>query len=129
MHLLDVLGLSFFDFIGFILKKLTVSEVLAAVLLQNLPIVWPNGRRLPQTATQITSSDFLYCEMKRAFQFVAPEVNHQPRTDDSEAVASWRQRMASDQAKELYKQHVGIPECVHAQTLTQVCFKCPDAVW
>ena len=32
---------------------------------------------------------------------------HQPKPDDSERVAEWRQRMASDDAKELYKQPRG----------------------
>jgi hypothetical protein len=40
---------------------------------------------------------------------------HQPKPDDSEAVAEWRQRMASDEAKEIYKQRAATAECVNAQ--------------
>ena len=40
---------------------------------------------------------------------------HQPKRDDSTAVAKWRQRMASDQAKELYKLRAATAECVNAQ--------------
>lgn len=40
---------------------------------------------------------------------------HQPKPDDSEAVASWRQRMATAQAKNIYKQRAATAECVNAQ--------------
>lgn len=40
---------------------------------------------------------------------------HEPKPDDSAAVASWRQRMASDGAKELYKRRAATAECVNAQ--------------
>ena len=40
---------------------------------------------------------------------------HEPKPDDSAAVASWRQRMASEQAKELYKRRAATAECVNAQ--------------
>jgi len=40
---------------------------------------------------------------------------HQPKPDDSPAVAKWRQRMASDEAKELYKLRAATAECVNAQ--------------
>ncbi|MFM6809783.1 MAG: IS1182 family transposase [Dolichospermum sp.] len=40
---------------------------------------------------------------------------HEPKPDDSAAVASWRQRMASDQAKALYKRRAATAECVNAQ--------------
>jgi hypothetical protein len=40
---------------------------------------------------------------------------HEPKPDDSAAVASWRQRMASDEAKALYKQRAATAECVNAQ--------------
>jgi hypothetical protein len=39
---------------------------------------------------------------------------HQPKPDDSEAVAKWRQRMASPEARELYKQRAATAECVNA---------------
>lgn len=40
---------------------------------------------------------------------------HQPKAGDSAAVAQWRQRMASDEAKELYKLRAATAECVNAQ--------------
>lgn len=40
---------------------------------------------------------------------------HTPRPDDSPAVAEWRQRMATPEAKEIYKQRAATIECVNAQ--------------
>ena len=40
---------------------------------------------------------------------------HQPKPDDSTAVAKWRQRMATEEAKELYKLRAATAECVNAQ--------------
>ena len=40
---------------------------------------------------------------------------HQPKAGDSEAVARWRARMDSEQAKEIYKQCAATAECVNAQ--------------
>jgi excinuclease UvrABC nuclease subunit len=40
---------------------------------------------------------------------------HEPKPDDSAAVAQWRQRMATDEAKELYKLRAATAECVNAQ--------------
>ena len=39
---------------------------------------------------------------------------HAPRDDDSEAVAAWRQRMAADEAKAIYKQRAATAETVNA---------------
>ncbi|EQD64133.1 transposase, IS4 family protein, partial [mine drainage metagenome] len=39
---------------------------------------------------------------------------HQPKPDDSEAVAQWRVRMASPEAREIYKQRAATAECVNA---------------
>ncbi|MGH8101290.1 MAG: transposase, partial [Chthoniobacterales bacterium] len=39
---------------------------------------------------------------------------HTPRDDDSPAVAPWRRRMATPQAKEIYKQRAATAECVNA---------------
>jgi len=39
---------------------------------------------------------------------------HTPREDDSEAVAQWRRRMATPEAKEIYKQRASTAECVNA---------------
>jgi len=41
---------------------------------------------------------------------------HQPKPDDSPAVAKWRERMASDEAKALYKLRAATAECVNAQS-------------
>ena len=46
---------------------------------------------------------------------VAQDNKHEPKPDDSAAVASWRQRMATDEAKELYKRRAATAECVNAQ--------------
>jgi transposase len=40
---------------------------------------------------------------------------HQPKADDSPAVVKWRERMASDEAKALYKLRAATAECVNAQ--------------
>jgi transposase len=40
---------------------------------------------------------------------------HEPRDDDSPAVAEWRRRMSTDEAKETYKQRASTAECVNAQ--------------
>lgn len=40
---------------------------------------------------------------------------HEPKPGDSAAVASWRQRMATPEAKELYKLRAATAECVNAQ--------------
>ena len=39
---------------------------------------------------------------------------HAPRPEDSEAVAAWRQRMGTDEAKEIYKQRAATAETVNA---------------
>ena len=39
---------------------------------------------------------------------------HTPRDDDSPAVAAWRQRMATPEAKEIYKQRAATAECANA---------------
>jgi hypothetical protein len=45
-----------------------------------------------------------------------PEVDaHQPKAGDSRAVAEWRERMATDQAKKRYKDRAATAECVNAQ--------------
>jgi transposase len=40
---------------------------------------------------------------------------HQPRATDSEAIAAWRQRMGTPEAKEIYKDRAATIECVNAQ--------------
>jgi len=39
---------------------------------------------------------------------------HEPRDDDQPAVAEWRKRMATDEAKEIYKERAATAECVNA---------------
>lgn len=39
---------------------------------------------------------------------------HARRDDDSEAVAAWRQRMATDEAKAIYRERAATAECVNA---------------
>ena len=39
---------------------------------------------------------------------------HVPRDDDSPAVAEWRQRMATDEAKAIYRERAATAECVNA---------------
>jgi transposase len=43
---------------------------------------------------------------------------HAPRKGDSEAVAAWRQRMGTDEAKEIYKQRSATAETVNADAKT-----------
>ena len=43
------------------------------------------------------------------------EDEHAPKPSDSEAVAQWRERMASEEAKEIYKDRAATAECVNAQ--------------
>jgi hypothetical protein len=47
---------------------------------------------------------------------VEPVVDkHAPRDSDSIAVAKWRERMATDEAKTIYKERAATAECVNAQ--------------
>ena len=50
---------------------------------------------------------------------------HAPKPDDSEAVAEWRARMASDEAKEIYKQRAATAECVNAQARNRGLLRMP----
>jgi Transposase DDE domain len=44
-----------------------------------------------------------------------PQVDrHEPKPSDSAAVAAWRQRMATDQAKTISKERAATAECVNA---------------
>ena len=40
---------------------------------------------------------------------------HQPKPGDSGAVAAWRERMGTDEAKAIYKQRAASAECANAQ--------------
>jgi transposase len=45
-----------------------------------------------------------------------PKVDrHEPKPGDSAAVAAWRRRMATEQAKAIYKERAATAECVNAQ--------------
>jgi hypothetical protein len=44
----------------------------------------------------------------------APD-KHEPKPGDSDAVIEWRQRMAGEEAKEIYKERAAVAECVNAQ--------------
>ena len=50
---------------------------------------------------------------------------HQPKPDDSPAVAQWRQRMASSEAAEIYKQRAATAECVNAQARNRGLLRMP----
>jgi transposase len=50
---------------------------------------------------------------------------HRHKPDDSEAVAQWRARMASDEAKEIYKQRAATAECVNAQARNRGLLRMP----
>ena len=50
---------------------------------------------------------------------------HAPKPDDTEAVAKWRARMASDEAKEIYKQRAATAECVNAQARNRGLLRMP----
>jgi transposase len=54
-----------------------------------------------------------------------PQDKHEPKSDDSPAVAKWRQRMATDEAKELYKQRAATAECVNAQARNRGLLRMP----
>lgn len=41
---------------------------------------------------------------------------HAPKAQDSEAVAAWRARMGTAEAKAIYKQRAATAECVNAQS-------------
>lgn len=44
----------------------------------------------------------------------AARERHQPLPDDSEAIASWRTRMGTEEAQEIYKERAATAECVNA---------------
>jgi IS5 family transposase len=50
---------------------------------------------------------------------------HAPKPGDSEEVAKWRARMASEQAKEIYKQRAATAECVNAQARNRGLLRMP----
>ena len=50
---------------------------------------------------------------------------HTPRADDAPAVAAWRQRMATPEAKEIYKERASTAECVNAQARNRGLLRMP----
>nr|WP_276967934.1 IS1182 family transposase [Metallibacterium scheffleri] len=50
---------------------------------------------------------------------------HQPKPDDSEAVAQWRVRMAGSEARDIYKQRAATAECVNAQARNRGLLRMP----
>jgi len=50
---------------------------------------------------------------------------HQSKPGDSQAVAQWRARMASEEAKEIYKQRAATAECVNAQARNRGLLRMP----
>jgi transposase len=48
---------------------------------------------------------------------------HEPKASDSQAVAEWRARMGTDEAKEVYKQRAATAECVNAQARNRGLFQ------
>ena len=54
-----------------------------------------------------------------------PQDKHEPKPDDSEAVAQWRQRMAEPEAKAIYKQRAATAECVNAQARNRGLLRMP----
>lgn len=50
---------------------------------------------------------------------------HQPKPDDSEAVAQWRQRMGTPEAQAIYRQRAATAECVNAQARNRGLLRMP----
>ena len=50
---------------------------------------------------------------------------HAPKAGDSEAVADWRKRMATDEAKAIYKERAATAECVNAQARNRGLIRLP----
>lgn len=50
---------------------------------------------------------------------------HQPKPDDSAAVAQWRRRMATPEAQAIYRQRAATAECVNAQTRNRGLLRMP----
>lgn len=54
-----------------------------------------------------------------------PQDKHEPKPGDSPAVIAWRQRMAGDEAAEIYKQRAATAECVNAQARNRGLLRMP----
>ena len=66
----------------------------------------------------------VYAPTQRPKTLTSGRTKADPRRDDTPEVARWRERMETDEAKEIYKQRGATSECVNAQarrhTLTQL---------
>jgi transposase len=73
---------------------------------ESQPASSPKDAAAPQNATKV------YAPVMKSKD--AQRDPHTPRDDDSPAVAEWRQRMATPEAKEIYKQRAATAECSNA---------------
>jgi hypothetical protein len=55
----------------------------------------------------------------------APGSEFEPKPGDSDAVAQWRARMATDAAREIYKDRAATAECVNAQARNRGLLRMP----
>jgi transposase len=55
----------------------------------------------------------------------APGSEFEPKPGDSQAVAQWRKRMATDAAREIYKDRAATAECVNAQARNRGLLRMP----
>jgi hypothetical protein len=63
-------------------------------------------------ATSAAQGTLVYAPVQQAKK--ADIDPHTPRAHDTPAVAAWRERMATDEAKEIYKERASTAECVNA---------------
>lgn len=54
-----------------------------------------------------------------------PVDKYTPKENDSEAVAAWRARMATDEAKDIYQHRAAVAECVNAQARNRGLIRLP----
>jgi hypothetical protein len=55
----------------------------------------------------------------------AEQDKHEPKPDDSAAVARWRRRMGTAQAQDIYRQRAATAECVNAQARNRGLIRLP----
>ena len=100
---------------------------------QTLPMLAEDQRRCGRLAHDwlmdgglVTLSAIEAAEVERHVRVLAPvpepkdetRDRYTPRPSDSPAVAAWRQRMGTDEAKDTYKLRAATVECVNAQART-----------
>jgi hypothetical protein len=101
---------------------------------QTLPMLAEDQRRCGRLAHDwlmdgglVTLSAIEAAEVERHVRVLAPvpepkdetRDRYTPRPSDSPAVAAWRQRMGTDEAKDTYKLRAATVECVNAQARTR----------